>query len=53
VDVNRVDTGQPAGGSDEISIAPALDTAAAVIMLALLPPCELLPGPKSLKRITV
>jgi hypothetical protein len=43
------DAGGPAGGSEGISIAPALDTAAAVIMLAL--PCEWLPAPKSLKRI--
>jgi hypothetical protein len=42
-------TGRPAGGSDGISIAPALDTAAAVLALPL--PCESLLGPKSLKRI--
>ena len=39
-----------AGGSDGITIAPALDTAAAVIIPLPLP-CESLPGPKSLKRI--
>jgi hypothetical protein len=47
------DTGRAAGGSDGISLAPALDTTAAVIILALPLPCESLPGPKSLKRITV
>jgi hypothetical protein len=36
-----------AGGSDGISVAPALDTAAAVIILALPLFCEPLPGPKS------
>jgi hypothetical protein len=44
------DADWPAGGSDGISIAPALDTAAAVIALALPLPCELLPGPKSIRR---
>jgi hypothetical protein len=54
VNANRAwDTGRPAGASDEISIAPALDTAAAVIILALPLPRDLLPGPKSLKRTTV
>jgi hypothetical protein len=46
------DVDRPAGGCDGIWIAPALDTAAAVIILALPPPCESLPGPKSLKRMT-
>jgi hypothetical protein len=45
--------GRPAGGSDGISIAPALDTTAAVIILALSLPSESLPGPKSLKRMAV
>ena len=43
------DTARPAGGSDGISIAPALDTAAAVLALPL--PCESSLGPKSSKRI--
>ena len=47
------DADWPAGGSDGISIAPALDTTAAVIIVALPLPCESLLGPKSLKRITV
>jgi hypothetical protein len=34
-------------------MAPALDTAAAVIILALALAREWLPGPKSLKRTTV
>jgi hypothetical protein len=33
-------------------MAPALATAAAVIILALALACELLPGPKSSKRTT-
>lgn len=41
----------PVGGSDGISIAPALETAAAVIILAAPLSCEALLGPKSLKRI--
>ena len=53
-DLYRVsDTDRPAGSADGISIAPAVDTATAVIILALPLPCESLPGPKSLKRITV
>jgi hypothetical protein len=49
---------RPAGGADGTSIAPAHDTAAAVIILAL--PlycelasgcCELVSGPKSLNRM--
>jgi hypothetical protein len=47
------DTGCPSGGSDGISIAPALDTSVAVIILALRLPCAPLPGPKSLTRIAV
>src|SRR5260221_653737 len=47
------DSGRLAVGSDGISIAPALDTTAAVIILALWLPCEPLSGPKSPKRITV
>jgi hypothetical protein len=43
--------GRPAGGSDGISIAPALDTVTAVIILAAPLSCEALLGPKSLKRI--
>ena len=42
--------GRPVGGLDGISIAPALDTAAAEIIVALPLLRELLPGPKSLKR---
>ena len=42
---------RPAGGVDGTSIAPALDTAAAVIILALPPYCELASGPKSLNRM--
>jgi hypothetical protein len=37
--------------ADGTSIAPALDTAAAVIILALPPYCELVSGPKSLNRM--
>jgi hypothetical protein len=39
-----------AGGSDGITVAPALDAAAAVIIPSPLP-CESLPRPKSLRRI--
>jgi hypothetical protein len=46
------DTVGPAGGCDGISIAPALETAAAVIILALPLACEALLGPKSFKRMT-
>jgi hypothetical protein len=42
--------GRPAGGPDGISIAPALDSAAAVIIVALPPLGESMPGAKSLKR---
>jgi hypothetical protein len=42
--------GWPAVGCGGISIAPALDTAAAEIILALPPPCEPFPGLKSLRR---
>jgi hypothetical protein len=38
-------TDRPAGSADGTSIAPALDTAAAVIILALPPYCELVSGP--------
>jgi hypothetical protein len=44
------DADWPAGGGDGISIAPALESAAAVIILALLLPCEPFPGLRSLKR---
>jgi len=44
---------RPVGDCDGISIAPALDTAMAVIILALPPRCESLPGPKSFKSTTV
>jgi hypothetical protein len=47
------DSGRLAAGSDGISIAPALDTTAAVIILALRLSCEPLPGPKSPRRTTV
>jgi hypothetical protein len=47
------DSGRLAAGSDGISIAPALDTTAAVIILALRLPCEPLSGPKSPKRTAV
>jgi len=50
---DEVVAGRLAGGSDGISIAPALDTTAAVIILALSLPSESLPGPKSLKRMAV
>ena len=40
---------RPAGGSEGISIAPTLDTAAEVIILALSLSCELLPGRKLLR----
>jgi hypothetical protein len=51
-DLYRVyDADRPVGGADGNSIAPALDTAAAVIILALPLPCES-PGPTSLKRMT-
>jgi hypothetical protein len=39
------------GSFDGISMAPALDTAAAVIILAVALSCEALLGPKSSKRI--
>jgi hypothetical protein len=39
------DSGRPADDSDRISIAPALDTTAAVTILALPRPCESLPAP--------
>jgi hypothetical protein len=42
---------RPAGGSDGVSTAPALDTAAAVIALALLLGCEPASPLKSLKAI--
>src|ERR1700730_11940112 len=42
---------RPAGSADGTSIAPALDTAAAVIILALPLYCELVSGPKSLNRM--
>jgi hypothetical protein len=42
---------QAGGCSEGISVAPALDTAAAVIIPELTPPCESLPKPKSLQRI--
>ena len=38
-------------GSEGVSIAPALATAAAVIILAVALSCEVLLGPKSSKRI--
>ena len=44
-------TDRPAGSADGTSIAPALDTAAAVIILALPLYCELVSGPKSLNRM--
>ena len=44
---------RPATGFGKISMAPALDSAAAVIILALALFCELFPAPKSLKRTTV
>jgi len=40
------------GGADGTSIAPALDTAASVIILALPLPSEAVSGPKSLNRMT-
>jgi hypothetical protein len=40
---------RPAGGSEGISIAPALDTAADVIILALRLSCESLPGRKFMR----
>jgi len=43
---------RPAGGADGTSIAPALATAAAVVILALPLPCEAVSGPKSLNRMT-
>jgi hypothetical protein len=43
--------GRPAGGVDGISIAPARDTAAAVIILALPRYGELVSGPKSLNSM--
>jgi hypothetical protein len=46
------DADRMVAGCDGIWIAPALDTAAAVIILALPLPSESLPGPKSLKRMT-
>ena len=52
LDIAAQDAVRPAGGFDGISIAPALATAAAVIMLARPLPCESLLGPKSLKRTT-
>jgi hypothetical protein len=41
----------PAGGFDGISIAPALEIAAAVTLLAVPLSCGALPGPKSLNRM--
>jgi hypothetical protein len=45
--------GRPAGGSERISTAPALDTAAAVIIVVLPLSRKSSPGPKSFKRIAV
>jgi hypothetical protein len=46
------DSDRPAGGADGTSIAPALATAAAVVIVALPLPGEAVSGPKSLNRMT-
>jgi hypothetical protein len=46
------DSDRPADGADGTSMAPALDTAAAVIIPALPLPCEATSGSKSFNRMT-